>query len=227
MIQSLEQAKQAAADSAVKLIQTGMRIGLGTGSTATLFIQVLIERNRKENLNLITVATSERSARQAIEGGLRVVDVDTLPGLDITVDGADEIDQQKRMIKGGGGALLREKIIATMSREMIVVVDESKVVEKLGAFPLPVEVVPFAHLVTLRKMESLGYRGSFRVKDSGELYKTDNGNYIVDIVFSEPCEPEKDQIILRAIPGVVETGFFLGLAGRVIVGHSNGTTTTM
>ena len=225
---AVQQAKHAAAKAAADLIQDGMCVGLGTGSTATYFIDYLIDRQKRSGLKIKAVASSERSAKQARDGGIPLSDINTLTSVDIAVDGADEIDHHKRMIKGGGGALLREKIVASMSREMVVIVDESKVVKQLGSFPLPLEITPFAFTATLFKICSLGYRGAMRLKQDGHYYATDNGNYIIDITFPKKCaDPEKDQQILRAIPGVLETGFFFGMAGRVLIGHPNGTTTTM
>lgn len=217
-------AKQAAGSTAAQLILPGMLVGLGTGSTADFFIQSLIERCKKEQLNIKAFPSSIKSARLAAAGGIPLCDENQVTELDITVDGADEIDGQKRMIKGGGGALLREKIVASMSKEMIVIVDQSKLVDQLGGCPLPVEIIPFAHHATIWKMENLGYHGTLRRTDDGQLFVTDSGNYIIDIKFPGRCNsPEKDQAILRSIPGVVETGFFLGMAGRVIVGQSDGT----
>lgn len=223
MISPEQRAKQAAGHAAAALIQDGMLIGLGTGSTAAYFIESLIERVQN-GLKISAVGTSDRSEKQARDGGIPFVDVNTITELDVTVDGADEIDHQKRMIKGGGGALLREKIVASMSREMIVIIDEKKLVDRLGGFPLPVEVVAFAHQVTLHKIQKLGYNGSFRAVKDGSLYKTDNGNYIIDIAFQDGgcANPEKDDAIIRTIPGVVETGFFFNLAGRVIEGYQDG-----
>lgn len=216
-------AKQAAGKAAVELVQNGMVIGLGTGSTAFFFIENLIERCRTTKLKITAVATSQRSSEQAQAGGIPLHDINKITSLDLTIDGADEIDHQKRMIKGGGGALLREKIIASISREMIVIVDENKVVDQLGKFPLPVEVVPFAHELTAYRLAQLGFNGSFRRTPMGELYLTDNGNYIIDIVFPNGCStPEQDHAAIRNIPGVVEIGFFFNLAGRVIVGYSDG-----
>lgn len=217
--------KRAAGIAAAALVEDGMLVGLGTGSTATFFIESLIERCRTSDLQIQAIATSDRSARQAAAGGIALLDPATISTLDITVDGADEIDKQKRMIKGGGGALLREKIVATSSGEMIVIVDESKVVDHLGGFPLPLEVAAFAYNATLYKVCSLGYDGAMRKTKDGQLYITDNGNYIIDITFPHRCiSPEKDQAALKAIPGILETGFFLGIAGRVIVGQNDGTT---
>lgn len=221
-ISSEQIAKEAVGKAAADLIKDGMIVGLGTGSTAACFIRSLIERCRG-GLKISAVATSERSERQAREGGIPILDINLLPSLDIVVDGADEIDGSKRMIKGGGGALLREKIVANMAREMIVIVDDHKVVKQLGAFPLPVEIVAFANEVTLHKIQALGYAGTFRCQSNGNLYLTDNGNYIVDIQFKKLLFfPEKDNDLLRSIPGVVETGFFFNMAGRVLVGHQDG-----
>jgi ribose 5-phosphate isomerase A len=220
-------AKQAAGKAAADLIQDGMLIGLGTGSTANFFIENLGRRCKEEGLSVKAFPTSERSAKLAARHGIQLCDRD-ITFLDITVDGADEIDHQKRMIKGGGGALLREKILASMSGEMIVIVDEHKVVNQLGRFPLPLEMIPFAYHATWRHISEFGYQGKMRHTKDGELYVTDNGNYIVDIDLSHSeNSPEQDQEILSSIPGVVETGFFFNLAGRVIVGHSDGRTTLL
>jgi len=217
-----EKIKQAVGHKAADLIQDGMLVGLGTGSTVFYFIEKLIERV-KDGLHIRAVSSSLRSAELASKGGIPLIDINTLSHLDITVDGADEIDHEKRMIKGGGGALLREKIVASMSKEMIVVVDESKLSAKLGRCKLPVEVIPFAHEVTHKKIEKLGYKAYFRKTQSGTLYVTDNGNHILDITLYHPLsDPEKVNENLKSIPGVIETGFFFHLAGRVIVGFKDG-----
>jgi len=214
--------KKKAGECAAEWIEEGMLVGLGTGSTVFFFIEKLIQRCN-EGLNITVVSSSIRSFEQAKRGGIPTADMDTVTQIDITVDGADEIDSQKRMIKGGGGALLREKILAITSKEMVVIVDESKVVEKLGKHFLPVEILPFGYSATIDKIRVLGYRGEIRQFDSGQLYKTDNGNYIYDIHFQELLEnPEEDHDKLIRIPGVLETGFFFNLAGRVLVGHSDG-----
>jgi len=217
-----ESAKMAAARAALGYIKEGMVIGLGTGSTTAFFIQFLIEKIQKTGLAVKAVATSENSYKQAQGGKVPLVDVNRLVQLDMTVDGADEIDGRKRMIKGGGGALMREKIVASMSREMIVIVDNDKLVEHLGKCRLPVEVLPFAHLATLDKIRTLGFDASLRLTDKGNIYITDNGNYIADVAFENECFPERDHALISAIPGVLETGFFLNLAGRVFVGHPDG-----
>ncbi len=215
-------AKKSAGFAAVEFVQGGMIIGLGTGSTTNFFIERLIERCR-QGLKISAVATSLRSEVLARNGGIPISDINTINSIDLTVDGADEIDQAKHMIKGGGGALLREKIVASMSKEVIIVVDESKLVKHLGKFPLPVEIVPFAFTATIYRIESLGYLGKLRLNDSGEHYRTDNGNYIYDIHFKKPIEePDALQHRLREIVGVVETGLFIHLAGRVITGYKDG-----
>lgn len=215
-------AKDIAAKAASDLIQEGMIVGLGTGSTAALFIDHLIERC-KTGLHIRAVATSQHSFDQASKGGIPMADVNQLVKVDMTVDGADEVDGQKRLIKGGGGALLREKIVASMSDEMVVIVDEHKLVEKLGQHALPVEIVPFAHISTVHKLELLGYKGAERRKADGDLFVTENGNYVVDIDLKSVRQtPELIDKEIRSVPGVVETGFFFNLAGRVIVGYNDG-----
>lgn len=207
---------------AAEFVQEGMHIGLGTGTTAFYFIERLIQRC-KEGLKIGAVASSKRSLEQAREGKIPLLNIDEITSLDLTVDGADEIDSQKRMIKGGGGALAREKILAAMSREMIVIVDETKLVSSLGKCKLPVEIFPFGRMATLHHIAKAGYKGEFRKKSDGSLYLTDNGNLIVDIHFSDVREaPEEDHEALIHLPGVVDTGFFFHLAGRVIVGFADG-----
>jgi ribose 5-phosphate isomerase A len=145
------------------------------------------------------------------------------PSLDLTVDGADEIDAEKQMIKGGGGALLREKIVARMSREMVVIIDETKLVSKLGQHPLPVEIIPFGYLSTLHQLERLGYVGHLRCRPDQTPYLTDNGHYIFDIQLDpKKTHPRADHERLIQVPGVVETGFFFDLAKRVIIGFLDG-----
>ncbi len=214
--------KKAVGYRAAELIESGMRVGLGTGSTAFFFIEKLIQRCQ-EGLQIHAVASSESSLQLAREGGIPLLDIDETTSLDITVDGADEIDPRKRMIKGGGGALLRERIVAAMSREMIVIVDESKCVSALGKHKLPVEVLPFAKNATFHHIAKAGYKGEFRKNAHGGLYVTDNGNYLIDIHLGALRDkPEEDHETLKSIPGVIDTGFFFNLAGRVIVGYADG-----
>jgi ribose 5-phosphate isomerase A len=219
---STDTTKKLVGYKAAEWIKSGMLIGLGTGTTVFYFIEKLIQKC-KEGLKIQAVASSMQSFEQARLGSIPLLDVNQVTTLDLTVDGADEIDPQKRMIKGKGGAHVREKIIATMSRELIVIVDESKLVHSLGVGKLPVEVLPFARNATLHHIVKAGYQGEFRKKEDGSLFVTDNNNYIIDIHFAAPCEhPEKDHALLISIPGVVDTGFFFNLTGRVIVGFFDG-----
>lgn len=221
--------KKAVGYKAAELVQNKMVVGLGTGSTAYYFIEALIERHRAEKLDIQVVASSSRSLDQAKKGGLPLGDLDSILAIDLTVDGADEIDDRKRLIKGGGGALLREKIVASLSKELVIIVDESKRVAQLGHGKLPVEVVPFAAKATLHKIQKLYPSAQFRNSERKDtLYITDNGNYIVDILFDKPLEsPENLDTLLQQIPGVVETGFFFGYAGRVLVALANGQVVTI
>ncbi|MCP5506281.1 MAG: ribose 5-phosphate isomerase A [Chlamydiales bacterium] len=218
-----ENGKKAAGYQAAELIESGMLVGLGTGSTVFYFIERLIERV-KEGLSIQAVSSSIASENQAKKGGIPFAEIDTITSVDITIDGADEITPEKEMIKGGGGALLREKILANISREMVVIVDESKVVEKLGKRPLPVEILPFARDAIIEKIKKLGFHGTLRGHNKDGLFITDNGNLIYDIHFeSFRDDPEKDHEKLLRIPGVLETGLFLTYAGRVFIGKQDGT----
>lgn len=215
--------KKAAGYSVAELIENGMLVGLGTGSTVFYFIEKLIQRI-KEGLSIRAVSSSIASQNQAKEGGIPLADIDTITSVDLTVDGADEINAEKEMIKGGGGALMREKILANISREMVVIVDESKVVEKLGKRPLPVEILPFARGAIIDKIKKLGFRGTLRGYNKDGPFITDNGNMIYDIHFESLLDdPEKDHEKLLRIPGVLETGLFLHYAGRVYIGKQDGT----
>ena len=215
-------AKRAAGAAGAALIQDGMIVGLGSGSTANCFIEALILRCR-DGLKIIAVTSSIHSQQLAQKGGIKVIDLNEAGTIDLDIDGADEIDSKKRMIKGGGGALLREKIIAKASREMVVIVDDEKRVEKLGAFGLPLEAAIFGYKHTLMHIERLGYQGTLRTDDTGSPVKTDNGNYLIDLSLPQLCDdPETLEHQLKEVPGILETGFFLNLAGRVIVGFADG-----
>jgi ribose 5-phosphate isomerase A len=215
-------AKKAAGNAAAEIIQDGMLIGLGTGSTASFFIEALGKRCR-EGLKITAVATSQQSSRQAQQMGIPLEDPETINSLDITVDGADEIDHNKNMIKGRGGALLREKILAQSSHEMIVIVDETKLIDHLGICPVPVEISRFVYRSTLQRLASKGYHGELRRNRDNTPYTTDNGNYIVDIQFQIPIiDPVKEHECLKNITGVIETGFFFNIAGRVVIGYEDG-----
>lgn len=216
-----EISKDAASLKALESIKDGMKVGLGTGSTSSRFILHLIERCKK-GLSIEAVATSAASEKMAREGGIPLLDIYEVDRLDIAVDGADEVDPKKRLIKGAGSALLREKIIAAMAKEMIVIADETKLVEQLGKMPLPVEIIPFGSAATKRHLEALGFYGRWRQGGKGRLF-TDNQNWILDIALPFPLEhPEKANELIRSVPGVVETGFFFNLATRIIVGKEDG-----
>lgn len=221
---------------AAHLIQPGMIVGLGTGSTAECFIHSLLHRVSTEKLAIQAVASSERSAELARAGGVPVVDLNEVSHVDITIDGADEIDPQKRLIKGAGGALLREKILASASRSMVVIADESKLVSHLGKTKLPLEILSYGAAATRRQIEALGYKGSWRLcpfsalrptfrfrQQAENLFLTDNGHLIFDLKFTHPLEhPEHLHNELIQIPGVLETGFFFHLAKTILIGRSNG-----
>ncbi len=220
-------AKEAAAHAALKFVKPGMLIGLGTGSTATFFIDALIKKCQ-QGLKISAVSSSLRSLEQAQKGHIPIVDINTLTSIDLVVDGADEIDPELRLIKGGGGALLREKIIANMAKEVVIIADNSKLVERLGKFSLPVEILPYAYLATISHLSQQGFHGTLRKNAAGDIYLTDNGNYIIDVHFPDLChDPESDNHKIRSIPGVLETGFFFHLASQALIGYPNGKVTNL
>lgn len=215
------QMKIRAAAAALEHVEDGMRLGIGTGSTAEEFVRLLAEKV-SAGFRIEGVPTSERTARLCLELGVRLKSLDELPELDLTIDGADEVDGQLRLIKGGGGALLREKIVAAASRRMIVIADETKVVDVLGAFKLPIEVNSFGQVATriaIEKVASrLGLSGDITVRNSGDgPFKTDGGHLILDASFGRI--PDADALAgeLNAIPGVVEHGLFIGIASLAII----------
>jgi ribose 5-phosphate isomerase A len=215
-------AKQRAAQRGAEFIEDGQIVGLGTGSTAVHFIDALIERCKK-GLQIRVVPSSRHSADRAQRGGLEVLDINSAPRIDITVDGADEIDPKKRMIKGRGGAHVREKILAASSTEMVVIVDESKLVPRLGVGILPVEILFYGSPATRQKIEDLGFEGKWRMNPDGTLFVSENGNLLFDLSFGSPLtDPEREHAKLIQIPGVIDTGFFFGLAGRIIIGYWDG-----
>jgi len=222
-----DEQKEAAAYAALKFIKPGMKVGLGTGSTANYFIRALAEKARG-GLDVKCVATSKASADLAKSLGLEIITLEDAPHIEVTVDGADEIDGDFRLIKGGGGALLLEKIVATSSRHMVVIADESKRVAKLGKFPLPVEVVPFGVKATGWKMErafkmvGIEPKMTLRVKE-GKPFRTDGGNVIIDCACGVIKEPDRLEVILNNIPGVVNNGLFNGIAGIALIGKADGT----
>jgi len=223
-------AKRAAARAALEEVEAGMRLGLGTGSTAAWFVELLGERAKRERLDLTCVPTSTRTARLAEKAGLRLTTLDEAGWLDLTVDGADEFDGDLTLIKGGGGALLQEKIVATASDRMVVIADASKQVEALGAFPLPVEIVTFGWETTkaivedaLEDLDVDGKLTTLRL-NGDEPFLTDCGNFIIDLHLKRVGDAEDASTALLSIPGVVETGLFVDVADAAVVGHGDETT---
>ena len=210
-------AKTAAARRAIDFVADGMRLGLGTGSTATAFVELLAERVAF-GLKVTGVPTSERTGALARERGIPLATIDEMPELDLTIDGADEYDPALRLIKGGGGALLREKIVATASRRMIVIADAAKAVPELGRFPLPVEVNRFGlavtHAAVVREAERCGCSGPVAVRGGDQPFVTDGGPLILDCRFGRIPDPETLASRLSAIPGVVEHGCSSGSLAR-------------
>jgi ribose 5-phosphate isomerase A len=219
--------KESAALRALDLVCDGMWLGLGSGSTAARFVEALGVKVAA-GLKVLCVPTSETTRAQAERLGIPLTTLDDTPHLHLTVDGADEIDDQLRLIKGGGGALLREKIVATASDQMVVIADDSKLVRTLGRFPLPVEVVRFGFAATRRMVEAMaaqaGCEGPItqRLAKGGEPFLTDQGNFILDCSFGRIPEPEVLAYALKRVPGVVEHGLFLGVADMAIVATDSG-----
>ena len=216
-----EKLKQTAAQSAVDLVEDGMILGLGTGSTAKLAVNALGKRVAS-GLRVTGIPTSEFTAQQSRSLGIPIASLDEYPEIDLTIDGADEVEiGTLNLIKGRGGALLREKIVASASKRLVIIVDETKLVEKLGAkFPVPVEVVPFGWRSAARRLEALGAVVTLRAGTDGKVFVTDGGHYIVDCAFGPIATPAQLEQALNAVVGVVEHGLFLGMATQVIVaGH--------
>jgi ribose 5-phosphate isomerase A len=215
-----------AAERAVDLVHPGMKLGLGTGSTARRFVSLLGDRVR-DGLAIVAVPTSQTTYEQAKALGVPLATLDDHPELDLTIDGADEVDSSLRLIKGGGGALLREKIVAAASRRMIVIVDRSKLVARLGAFPLPVEVAPFGLTATQKQIQrgalELGLRGATMLRrKAGDVFVTEGGHYILDCAFGAIEQPAELAAFLDSVPGVMAHGLFLGLASAAIVAAEDG-----
>ncbi len=219
--------KRQAAARALDFVRPGMRLGLGTGSTARHFVELLGQRV-KAGLDVVGVPTSDSTEADARRAGVPLATLEDSPRLDLTVDGADEIGPDLALIKGGGGALLREKIVAATSARMIVIADESKLVPELGAFPLPIEIVPFGMAATMwaigHALERLALPANLKLRmgTAGHAFVTDGGHRIVDAALGRIADPDKLAAALVAIPGVVEHGLFLGLAGTAIVAGASG-----
>ncbi|MGP9822209.1 ribose-5-phosphate isomerase RpiA [Salinarimonas sp. NSM] len=227
---SADALKRDAAARALALVEPGMRLGLGTGSTARHFVALLGARVRG-GLDVVGVPTSEATRAQAEAEGIRLATLDEFPELDLTVDGADELDDALNLVKGGGGALLREKIVAAASRRMVVIADASKRVATLGAFPLPIEVVPFGLGATRRAVEraiaAAGASGTLGLRNATDNspYVTDGGHFILDAQLGRIEAPDALAAALATIPGVVEHGLFLGLATGAVIATEGGLVT--
>ena len=227
----IDKAKFAAARRSVEFVEDGMKLGLGTGSTAAWMVRCLSERVKAEGLKITTVATSKRTADLARGLGLTVVGLDDVKWLDLTIDGADEFDPNLNLIKGGGAALLQEKIVATASDRMIVIADAAKEVVQLGAFPLPVEVIPFGWQTTkalieetLYSLDVLSREVQLRLNRKRPL-KTDEGHYILDLHLRRIGNPRQLALVLNQIPGVVENGLFIDICDVVVIGNGDGRVT--
>ncbi len=213
--------KQTAGERAADYVSDDMIVGLGTGSTAYFAIVRLAERIRDEGLGIRCIPTSEHSAALARELGIPLTSFAEVLHVDITIDGADEVDPAFNLVKGGGGALLREKFVATASQTELIIVDEAKLKRRLGAFPLPVEVVPFGWQLTRQRLQRLGCEATFRSSDN-RAFVTDNGNYILDCSFGAIDDPPALERRIVGTCGVVECGIFTGLATRIIIGKPDG-----
>lgn len=222
----MEELKREAGERAAELVTDGMKVGLGTGSTVHYTLLALGRRVREEGLDIVGVPTSVRTERTSREVGIPLGDLDDLGHLDITIDGADEVDPHLNLIKGLGGALVREKIVAAHSRELVIVVDESKVVEVLGTrSPLPVEVLTMGHKRLGSVLSDLGCAPALRLDAEGRPFVSDNGNHIYDCRFPHIRRPHELEMEINRIPGVVENGLFLDMATKVLVAGSSGLVT--
>ncbi len=224
----IDKAKFVAAKRAADFVEDGMRVGLGTGSTAAWLVRCLGEMVREDGLKIKGVPTSSRTAELAREVGVDVISLDEAKWLDLTIDGADEFDGDLNLIKGGGGALLQEKIVATASDQMVVIADIGKEVETLGAFPLPVEVIPFGWQTTqalveetLISMDVLGRTATLRMNGDAP-FVTDEGNHILDLHLNRIGNPRQLSMVLNQMPGVVENGLFIDICDTVVIGYGDG-----
>jgi ribose 5-phosphate isomerase A len=212
--------KQMVGEKAADYVKEGMIVGLGTGSTAYYLVEAL-GRRVKEGLTITGVTTSTRTKEQAESLNIPLVDLNDVEKIDLTIDGSDEISEDYQGIKGGGGALLFEKLVANASEKVIWIVDDSKMVETLGAFPLPVEIVSFGYKQLFRLFESKNLNPELRLTDSKEVYVTDGGHYIIDLKLNTIENPKELATWLDGLTGVVEHGLFLDMVNTVIVGHEN------
>ncbi len=216
--------KEAAGRKAAEFVKKGMRVGLGTGSTVAYFLDEL-SKHLKKGLTIEAFASSIATAQKAKALGLPLQDPDQLQTLDLVVDGADEVDPEGNLIKGAGGALLREKILAFHAEEIIIIVDETKLSASLGKTPLPVEILPFGYRATLSILTDLGFTTELRLQNDKTPFVSDNGNYLAFLRLSKPMiSPETVDATLHSVPGVLETGLFCGLSPKILVGKDSGST---
>jgi len=215
-----DQEKEAAARASLRFVRDGQIVGLGTGSTAAYFIQLLGDAV-KNGLRVRGIPSSVRSREQAASLGIPLTTLDECQEIDVTVDGADEVDPELLLIKGGGGALLREKIVASATKQLVIVADATKRVPVLGRFPLPVEVIKFAQAVVVKKIEALGAKVSVRREAEGRPYLTDENNHILDCRFEQISDADRLARQLSDMPGVVEHGLFIGMASVVLVANGS------
>ncbi|KAA8923124.1 ribose 5-phosphate isomerase A [Thermoplasma sp.] len=217
-----EKQKMNAAVKAAEYVRSGMLVGLGTGSTSYYLIKEIGRRVREEGLKIRAVCTSRKTEDLARENGIEILQ-NTDDQIDLTIDGADQVGMYGTLIKGGGGALLREKIVAYNSKEMYVIVDSRKIESThFGSFPLPVEIVPFMHLRTVQNLRKICEQTDIRRTENGEIFVTDNGNYIADMRMGKINDPLDLEESLKNIPGVVEVGLFNGIAKRIFEGTDDG-----
>ena len=222
-----KQMKINAAKEAISFVKDGMNLGLGTGSTVDEFL-ILLSKEIKNGLNICGVPTSKKTRDLSNKLSIPLTTLESVKKLDLTIDGADEIDNELSLIKGGGGALLREKIIAFNSDELLIIADESKLVDKLGDFKLPIEISPYEHEVTslriMNKLNKIGYEGTIDLrKDDKNIFITDGGNYIYDLSVGLISDPNIIEQTLNLIPGVFENGLFIDLTKKVVIGGQEGT----
>ncbi len=213
--------KKLAAEKSIEFIENGMTLGLGTGSTVFFLVNKLAEAV-KQGLNVKCVSTSNQTSQLAKSLGIKIFDLNEVDHIDLTIDGADEVDRNLNGIKGGGGALLFEKIVAAASNKVIWIIDSSKYVNKLGKFPLPVEVIPFGSNHIIKNFSERGFYPTTR-KNGNEVYKTDSGNLVIDLHLNEIEDSIKLEREIKMIPGVVEVGLFNNIANIIIVGKENST----
>lgn len=212
--------KKSAGYKAAEYVKDGMVVGLGTGSTAKHMVDAVGEMV-KNGLKIQAVPTSKATEQQARELGIPLLDINDVNHIDLAIDGVDEIDHQFNATKGGGAALFREKVVASLAKEVIWIMDESKLVDQIGAFPLPIEVLPYGYQIVYQKLDAFGFKPSMRMKGD-ELLVTDNGNYIVDLHVGVPADVEDIREKVEGIVGVLETGQFLKMCDRIIVGTNDG-----